>query len=795
MDKTPQVIVLMDPRECGRKLVPWLRKPGMRVIRINISPNGIRREAALSIIARGHSARDPQKHHAPGRRRTVARSRNRAVLHALPALITDLLGTDGQDQVAARAKAALLRFPGVHKVRIVLSDEYRLAPRPGGFNSAIEPAPMGRARRVRKPEHLLVGPGQQRVVLALLDGHRMMGFIDFAVSPEALLPPVRHALQAASQSITGALERERWRAHLKRLSYLHSRRTSELSAEILERKRTEQELRKFSIAIEQSGDSVFITDTRGIIRYVNGAFETTTGYTRAEAVGRTPRILRSGRHSRTFYHGLWQCIRKGLIYREVLVNRRKDGALYYEQTTITPLRDESGNISYFVSTAKDITERLASEERMNYLAHHDPLTNLPTRILFAERVDQAAADALSDARSLAILLFDLDRFQRVNDTFGPVVGDRIVREFADRLRKVLGEKAAIARLGGDEFAALLENVQDVQEVGVFADHIAAVIADPFVVEGHEFFLTASVGVSLSPGDGHDAETLLKNASSALDRAKLRGGNAYEFYTADMNSKALEKLTLESRLRRALEREELELFYQPQRDLATGRIIGVEALMRWQQPDGVMASPAGFIPLMEETGLIVPVGEWALETALAQMNAWQESGLGDMRMSVNISGRQFWHRPLLAALADILDAYPRSHGLLELELTESVLMEDAQSAIDMLEALSEMGIRLAVDDFGTGYSSLSYLKRFPLNALKIDQSFVADLTRPGDGGAITHAIITLGHELGLDIVAEGVETQEQLDALRHLNCDLAQGYWVSRPLSSAAATELLRCSQT
>ena len=791
-DEIFHVVVLIDPDDCGRKLAPYLRTPGGRVIRKSIAPNGIRREAALFTVPRAasHVARKGKGRRTPAAAMSVRR-RAPAVLRALPALITDLLGTEGQERVVARATAALLRFPGIYAARIVLYKEYRTAPRREGFASVEDPYRLGRFRNTRRHPPLPIAPGLRHAALSLFDNRTPIGFVDLAVSPDALLPPTRGALLAAGRSITSAVERERSRTHMRRLHFLHARRTAELSAEIAERRRTEEKLGRFMIAIEQSGDSVFITDTKGVIRYVNKAFETITGYTREEAIDHTPRILRSGRHARAFYDNMWHTIRSGSVYRDMFINRRKDGSLYYEQATITPLRDESGAITYFVSTGKDMTEHIATEERINYLAHHDPLTNLPTHALLSERIDAAIVQDQYGNRSLAVLLFDLDRFQRVNDTFGPLVGDRIVQEFAERLRAALGRKAFVARLGGDEFAALLAPMRSVQEASIFADHLAALVSEPFNVSGHEFFLTVSIGVSLAPTDGADAETLLKNAGSALDRAKLRGGNAHEFYTADMNAKALERLTLESRLRRALERDELRLFYQPQKDMVSGRIVGAEALMRWQQPDGALVSPAGFIPLLEETGLIVPAGEWALQTALAQMEAWRAQGLWDVRVSVNISARQFRDRALLAVLADILGRWPHSEGLLELELTESVLMENAQGAVDMLEALSDMGIRLAVDDFGTGYSSLSYLKRFPLNALKIDQSFVADLTRHTDGGAITRAIITLGHELGLDIIAEGVETEDQMSLLRRQHCDLVQGYLVAHPLSGPAVAELLR----
>ncbi len=561
--------------------------------------------------------------------------------------------------------------------------------------------------------------------------------------------------------------------------------------DITERRQAEAQMGKLSRALEQTADSVVITDKEGVIEYVNPAFETTTGFTRAEAVGRKPNIVKSGRHGQAFYERLWSTILKGEVFSDVMVNRKKDGALYYEEKTITPLKDAKGNITHFVSTGKDITERMQTQERLHHLAHHDILTDLPNRMLFMDRLEHALSRARWAGRLVAVLFLDMDRFKIVNDTLGHDVGDRLLQAFGRRLRACVREGDTVARHGGDEFVIVLEDIAAVDDVPATARKILDALAPPFQIDGRELFVTSSIGISLHPNDGRDAPTLLKNADAAMYRAKDMGRNTYQFYSADMGAKAFERLTLETSLRHALRRKEFLLYYQPQVDMDSGRIVGVEALLRWQHPDLGLVLPGDFIPLLEDTGLIVPVGEWVLQTACTQAKAWQRAGLPPVRLTVNLSARQFAEPNLTDTVARILNEVDLDPAFLELEITESVIMQNAQATIDTLAALGNMGVRFAIDDFGTGYSSLSYLKRFSINTLKIDRSFVRDITTDPDDAAIITTIVAMAHNLKLNVVAEGVETEEQLAFLRAGGCDGFQGYLFSRPVAAEKLARLLQ----
>jgi diguanylate cyclase (GGDEF)-like protein len=432
---------------------------------------------------------------------------------------------------------------------------------------------------------------------------------------------------------------------------------------------------------------------------------------------------------------------------------------------------------------------------LNHLAYHDRLTDLPNRILFEDRLTQALTLAQRDRRTLSMLFLSLDRFKKVNDTLGHTLGYRLLQDVAERLTSCIHGGDTVARFEGDEFALLLTHIGGSEAVVEVIYQINETLRLPFILDGHELFITASIGVSLYPEDGIDTHTLLKNAGAALYRAKGQGGDNYQFYTADMNDKALKRLALENSLRRALERREFEVYYQPQVDINSGRVFGVEALVRWQHPEMGLVSPAEFIPLAEDTGLIVPIGEWVLRTACAQSKSWQEAGFAPLSVAVNLSARQFQQQNLSSVVARILQETGLDPHYLELELTESSIMENAESAVRTLGELKEMGVKIAVDDFGTGYSSLGYLKRLPIDKLKIDQSFVRDVTTDPDDAALVMAIIALAHNLRLEVVAEGVETEEQRRFLHLLRCDGWQGYLFSKPLPVGAFEELLSEGQS
>ncbi|MDT4895400.1 MAG: hypothetical protein QOH25_477 [Acidobacteriota bacterium] len=429
---------------------------------------------------------------------------------------------------------------------------------------------------------------------------------------------------------------------------------------------------------------------------------------------------------------------------------------------------------------------------LNHLAYYDALTDLPNRILFEDRLTQALILAERNRQTLGILFLSLDRFKKVHDTLGRAIGDRLLQKVAERLRISAHRGETVARFEGDEFALLLTQVggTEGEDVGAVIFQINESLKLPFLIDEHELFITVSIGISLYPDDGADAPTLLKNADAALYRAREQGGDNYQFYTADMNAKAMKRLTLENSLRRALERSEFEVYYQPVLDITTRKIVGVEALLRWHHPELGLVQPAEFIPLAEDTGMIVPIGEWVLRTACAQSKSWQSAGFAPLSLAVNLSARQFQQQNLAEVVVRILQETGLNPRDLELELTESSIMKNAEWAVRTLSELKAMGVKIAIDDFGTGYSSLGYLKRLPIDTLKIDRSFVSDVTTDPDDAALVMAIITLAHNLRLKVIAEGVDSEEQLRFLHLLRCDEWQGYFFSKPLPVEAFEELL-----
>ena len=560
--------------------------------------------------------------------------------------------------------------------------------------------------------------------------------------------------------------------------------------DITERKRHEDELRKLSQAVEQSPAAVVLTNPQGLIEYANPKFSQITGYTLEEVRGKNSRFLKSGETSSEEYGKLWETIKAGHEWHGEFHNRRKDGTFFWEQASISPVRDDTGNISHFLAIKEDITERKRYQEQLQHLATHDDLTGLANRALMQDRLEQSILFAKRSGRLVAVLLLDLDRFKIINDSLGHSFGDSLLQIIADRLRESVRGADTVARLGGDEFIILLAEVANEEDVGKVAKKILDNITAPFEIEDREITITASLGISIYPQDGDDEETLIRNADIAMYRAKEEG-NSFRLYAPEMNLVVHEVMEMETDLRRAVERNELRLHYQPKVSLESGRITGAEALLRWEHPVRGMIMPGIFIPLAEETGLIQPIGEWVLQNICLQIKAWQAQGLPVVPIAANLSARQFRKDDLVETVQRILRETGLSPHLLELELTESMIMRDPQSAAATMQQLNILGVSLALDDFGTGYSSLNYLRRFPVDSLKIDRSFISDVADDPSAAAVTTSIIAIAHSLGLQAVAEGVETKEQLDFLHECGCDSYQGYLYSTPLPENDFTEMLR----
>ena len=561
--------------------------------------------------------------------------------------------------------------------------------------------------------------------------------------------------------------------------------------DITERKLHDTQLSTLSSVMEQTADIIIVTDTAGKIEYVNPSFEKITGYSYLEAIDNTPGLIASGKHKPEFYRHLWSTITAGDSYSNIFINRRKDGSLFYEEQTITPIKDHAGKITHFVSTGKDISERIQVQERLQHMAHHDALTDLPNRNLFLDRLQQSLTRARWHDRLVAVMFLDLDRFKNINDTLGHTVGDQLLLQLSERLSNSVRDGDTIGRFGGDEFAILLDDINSDSHISLLAEKLLDTLKKPFKINKHELFVTASIGISIFPNDGEDSDTLLRNADVAMYRAKDLGKNNYQFYSDDLSARIFERMTLESHLRHALERNEFVLYYQPQIDTRTQKIMGVEALLRWKHPEFGLVTPNNIVPLMEETGLIEKVGHWALETACRQARKWHDAGWTYLHLSVNISSRQFNDPDFISLVHDIISTTGINPEYLELELTESMLIRNASATINALNTLSSLGVRFAIDDFGTGYSSLSYLRRFPIDTIKIDRSFIHDVTDNPDDAAIASAIIVMGQNLSLNVIAEGVENQQQLEFLSSRNCHYLQGNLFSRPLPAEEFSTLLR----
>ncbi len=553
--------------------------------------------------------------------------------------------------------------------------------------------------------------------------------------------------------------------------------------------------------IDTMNDALLVFDKEGVTRLGNDTAFALLGIKKDTLIGRPlPRTMRN-----LLSKDELTAITRGepLHNREILFTRG-DGVYFGLSLSVSIMRGRDKSILAYICLLRDVTERKQAEEKIRFLAYYDSLTGLPNRALFQERLQSALASAKNRHSMVALLFLDLDHFKRINDTLGHTLGDRLLQAVAGRLREcirsavdrpgVLSAEGTVARLGGDEFIVALCDIERIQDVTNIVQRVLVAMAEPLRLDRHDIAVTASVGVSVYPHDGEDAETLLKNADTAMYQAKEAGRNSYLFYDKTMNATTYNRLALEAKLRKALEQDKLLLHYQPQIDMYSGRLIGVEALLRWRHPELGLILPEQFISLAEESGLILPIGEWVLYTACAQARAWQDAGLQPMRIAVNISGRQFRARELTSSVRGALQAAQLESRWLELELTESILMQDALHTIETLRVLKAMGVRLSVDDFGTGYSSLSYLRRFPIDMLKIDRSFVHDIAERPDDVAIVGAIIAMANSLKLDVVGEGVETERQLAFLQQQGCGLGQGYLFSKPLPAKEFEAWLRAQR-
>jgi diguanylate cyclase (GGDEF)-like protein/PAS domain S-box-containing protein len=556
----------------------------------------------------------------------------------------------------------------------------------------------------------------------------------------------------------------------------------ELKHEISSRKQVQKSLSLAARVISTCNEAILITDSRAAIVHVNEAFCQITGYAREEVLGQNPRIMSSGRHAKAFWNEFWQTLRTSGHWRGEVWDRRKNGDVFPKLLAVSAIRAESGTLTHYVAIFSDITKMKQTEERLENLAHYDPLTQLPNRLLFRDRTIQALLHAERDGTSLAVMFVDLDGFKNVNDTLGHVRGDELLVAVADRLRQCVRRSDTVARLGGDEFTVLMPDLSEVRHVILAARRIIDAMQQPLLLSGEQIFTSASIGISLFPTNGKDYDSLLKHADTAMYCAKSQGKNGFQFFSEQMNEELTRLAKMEIVLRHAMERDGLLLHYQPVFDVQTGHVISMEALLRLKDSTGKVVSAGPFVPVAEERGLIVPLGEWVLRTACQQNGLWRQAGHQPLQLAVNVSMKQLREPNLFQRFFSVLDDLGYDPGYLELELTESALTENSTVVTEMLHEFRKYGVSITIDDFGTGYSSLNRLRSLPVDKLKIDRSFLRDVPQDSAQKALVQAIVTVAHSLNMKVVAEGVEREEQLSALCDLGCDAVQGHYFSPAVS-------------
>ena len=556
--------------------------------------------------------------------------------------------------------------------------------------------------------------------------------------------------------------------------------------------RSEARQRLAATVVDNTMEGVVVTDAHSRILSVNAAFTRLLGYTEEELLGKTPRVFKSGRHDKAFYEAMWSALTETGYWQGEIWNRRKNGEIFPEHMSLSAVRDPAGEITHYVCMFTDISEEKAQQRQLEYLAHNDTLTGLSNRTWFGHQLELAVQEAQGSGEHIAVLLLNLDRFKDVNDSYGHTTGDEVLKHIARQVQSALRPGDVLGRMAGDELAVVARNLRHADGAAAMARHLIRAVAEPWrSPDGLEVVAGVSVGICMFPEHAGTTELLLQGAHAAVYGAKARGRGAWCFFHEAMTQAARERLELESRLRLALAQGHLQMYYQPQMDIATGRIQGAEALVRWNDPQEGLISPARFIPVAETSGVIGPLGEWVVREVCRQGQQWREAGLPPLTLALNVSPRQFHLTDLAGCTAAALQASGFPAARLELEITESALAERTEEARQVLVRLRELGVRIAVDDFGTGYSSLAQLKRFPIDVLKIDQGFIRDIPQSEDDMAISAAIIAMGHSMGLSVLAEGVETEGQLAFLRERGCDAYQGYLCSRPVPADEFVALLR----
>lgn len=563
---------------------------------------------------------------------------------------------------------------------------------------------------------------------------------------------------------------------------------STVARDLTSEKRAEEKEKIAAKVFENIMDGVMITDQNNFIQFVNPAFTRITGYQENEVIGKKPRILSSGKHDTDFFQTMWNSIHKTGMWKGEIWNKKKNGELYLEEITINALKDHKGHVCNYVAIFKDITERKSLEEKLQFQALHDDLTKLPNRNCFYEQLNKTIEHASNTNAAFGVIFLDLDRFKEINDTLGHSAGDELLKAVADRLRQTVRQSDLVARLGGDEFVVILQHLNKSSDCIKVAEKIKDSFSKPFLLGDYDLYITPSMGISVYPDNGMDAETLVKHADTAMYQAKQHGKNTFKFFSSEFDDESFERLMLASDLRKAIDRTEFILHYQPQFSLHTGELVGFEALIRWNHPKKGMIPPGSFIPLAEETGMIIPIDQWVLREACLQNVKWQQQGYKPVRISVNLSMLQFQRQNVFELIQSILKDTGLDPHYLEIELTESIIMDNPEITSKNIQQLKTIGVQISLDDFGTHYSSLSYLKRLSLDRLKIDQSFMRDLADNKDDQIIVQTMIQLAHNLNLRVVAEGAEHQEHLEFLKNHRCDEVQGYYYSKPVPAMEAVK-------